>query len=356
VLNFRKRELLIGRTHTLESSFVEVARTIEAQDPPETAQPALPQRDTAPVSSRTLDNPEMSAFWDSYNHKLEPSSQAIPMLDFGTQEALLQLKNYYRLGPDGKPEIDPVRGAPATDGKGTMKELLEKAHKRAIAQYDALIKTRAELLKLRQELCTTIEDLNAVKKEGRKDKKTIEELNARISQLEGEKRDLEKKIERLEQEKTELKGELAEAKGEIDKQKEAIETLDKQIADLKKKLDVAVGKGGGGGQGAVAAPGNLENVFTPGEKGTVAAINEAWKFAVVQLSDAFMLELLGKDRNQPMPQIEMNIRRPGLQGPAGDFVTRIRLRQVIRDQNLIVADVLSDWQQAPVEKGDVVYF
>ena len=50
------------------------------------------------------------------------------------------------------------------------------------------------------------------------------------------------------------------------------------------------------------------------------------------------------------------MKRPGMKSAAGEFVTRIRLRQVIRDQNLIVADILIDWQQVPLEKGDVVFF
>jgi hypothetical protein len=69
-----------------------------------------------------------------------------------------------------------------------------------------------------------------------------------------------------------------------------------------------------------------------------------------------MKELLGQNLDQALPQVEMMVRRPGLKTAAGDFITRIRLRQVVRDQALFTADVLPDWQQHPVEKGDVVFF
>ena len=38
----------------------------------------------------------------------------------------------------------------------------------------------------------------------------------------------------------------------------------------------------------------------------------------------------------------------------GPFVDA--LRQAVRGKNFVVADILNDWQQAPVEKGDVVFF
>jgi len=47
------------------------------------------------------------------------------------------------------------------------------------------------------------------------------------------------------------------------------------------------------------------------------------------------------------------VRRPG---EKGEFVTRIRLRQTIRDKNIVIADILADWKQLDVQKGDVVYF
>ena len=97
--NFKKREVLIGRTHAFEEMFVKLARTIEAGDPPEVPQPAYPQRDLSPVTSREVENPERSAFWDAYNHKLEPAAQPVPTLDYSSQEKRLQLREFYRTDP-----------------------------------------------------------------------------------------------------------------------------------------------------------------------------------------------------------------------------------------------------------------
>jgi hypothetical protein len=96
--------------------------------------------------------------------------------------------------------------------------------------------------------------------------------------------------------------------------------------------------------------------LSPGDKGKIVAYDDKLKFVVIEFSPKFMKEMLGDDLSKGLPQIEMMVRRPGMESTAGDFVTRIRLRQVVREQGLVVADVLIDWQQMPLEKDDVVYF
>ena len=51
----------------------------------------------------------------------------------------------------------------------------------------------------------------------------------------------------------------------------------------------------------------------------------------------------------------MGIRRTGFQGPAGEYVGRLRLRQNVAGKNFVIADILGDWQQSEVQKGDVVF-
>ena len=76
----------------------------------------------------------------------------------------------------------------------------------------------------------------------------------------------------------------------------------------------------------------------------------------MEFSNDFMTQLTGPNRDQPMQPLEVMVKRPGYQGAAGEFITRLRLRQAIRSQNLVVADILTDWQQAPLENGDEVFF
>jgi archaellum component FlaC len=361
IMLFGRRELLIGRTWTLEEQVIRIAKTLEAQDPADQPQPAgLPGRDISPVTSRELDNPELSTFWDSYLHKLEQDN--LPTLDIGTMDKRMQLRNYYRYenGPDGKPRkaINPLSGKPFIDGPGTMAELLDQVFARAKAQNALLNRVRAELKKVRGELADTITELNAVKKQGRTDKKMIDSLRADVARLEDEKRALERKVERLEQEKKELTAELAEAKAEIAKLKEEIENLKKTVTQMDKEIKRLLGiinKPVIGADGQ-PVPGNVIAKLSPGDKGKILSADSKLKFVVLELSDAFMVEMLGPDRDQPLPQIEMMVRRPGMQSASGEFVSRIRLKQVLRNKNLVIADTLIDWEQVPLEKGDVVFF
>ena len=100
-MNYNKREILIGRTHLLEDMVVKIAGTFESEDIPETPQPSYPQRDISAVTSREIENPERSAFWDSYNHKYEPAATPPPMLNIGDNSHRLQLRTYYHKGADG---------------------------------------------------------------------------------------------------------------------------------------------------------------------------------------------------------------------------------------------------------------
>ncbi len=357
-INYNKREVLIGRTHLLEETFVKLARTLEAVDAPEVAQPLYPQRDLSPVTSREVENPERSAFWDSYNHLLEPTAQAIPTLDFSSTAKRQQLRQYFKINPaTGKFEVDPLTGTPATKGEGTMEELLSEAFNRAIEQYKLLNETRAELPKLRDELINTIEEVNRLKQNGRADKRTIEEKEAQIANLQRELRDRENQIARLNEEIREIRVELQEANDTVAKQTEDIDVLEDRVKQLTQALKDATATRGPILPTTTAAPAdNMAGSFTPGVKGKIVSFNEEWKFAVVEFSDEFMDELLGPDRANPMPQIEVMVKRSGYQGSSGEFITRLRLRQVIRQQNLIVADILMDWQQAPVALEDEVYF
>ena len=90
-------------------------------------------------------------------------------------------------------------------------------------------------------------------------------------------------------------------------------------------------------------------------KGKIVDLNTTYMYAVIEFTDDAMKELLGPERNGVLPQIEMGIRRKGFNGPAGEFVGRVRLRQCVAGKNFVIADVLGDWQQAEAQKGDDVF-
>ena len=350
-----KREALVNRTHLLEQQFRSIAKTIENADPAD-AQASFAAKDISPVD-KDVDTPERSTFWSSYQLKLEQPN--LKALDLESDASILQLRKYYQTDSKGEKIKDPINpGSFVTKGPGTMQQLLDQVQDRATKQNAALNKTRVELQRVREELVTTIEDYNKIKLDARANRKAVDEKAKEVEKAKEDVRAAQKKASNLEDEKKTFSGDLADAKAETEKAKTAVDALEKQLKskeEVIKKLNDEIKKKP---QGATVSTTPTVEVFagTPGDKGKVVAVDETLKFVVIEVSDAAITELIGEQRDRALPQVDLLVRRAGLKSAAGEFVTRIKLRQIIRQKNLIVADILTDWQQAPVEINDVVFF
>ncbi len=352
---FEKRELLTKRISVMEETFIKLSKTLEASDAADVAAPVV-QKDISEVTDRELANPERDSVLASYPIRLE--QQNLPTLDFGSTDKRLQLRSYFVLDADGKYVLDPVDNRPATKGPGSMQELMDQLFERAKAQQAVLNTTRGELSKLREQFTASIEEINKLKGEGRTTKVALKGEKEKADKIEGEKAELETRVTKLTAEKREVAAELADAKNEVEKLNEDLVTIKEDLAKVRQAFDEMkeryVGKrtpAAGQQQPAVAVTG-----LSAGDKGQIIEANDELKFVIINFSDDSIVELLGAERQSQLPQLEMNIRRPGRQSATGDFVTRIKLRQAVRGKNLVVADILNDWQQVPVEKGDVVFF
>ena len=349
---FAKRELLKGRTQKLEKAVIQLGATIEDEAPQAQGPADYPAKDISPVTSEIIDTPELSTFWDNYSNALEQADQ--PTMRLGQKST--QLMQYYKIDPATQKIERDEFGQKKTDGPGTMQEVLDEAIRKAEAQYNRLNETREQLEDTRIELVDTIVELNNTKVRQRQSLNKIEDLEEQIVQLNGEIRNLKQQIERLEEEKRELEDQIAEQKQQVALLEEQrledqaeIERLKKDNDDLRKRLGDF--KRDQGPQPAVPAT-QFEGVIEPGQKGEVIRVNSEWKFVVIELTDAFLREILGDDLSGPVPGIELMLKRPG---PEGEFVTKVKLLSVKKDEKLAIADVLTDWQQVPVEAGDVLF-
>lgn len=351
---FAKRELLTKRNTTLEDQIVKVAKTVEAADAADATVPEI-QKDISEVTERELSNPEKESVLEGYQAKIE--TQNLPTLNFDSTDKRLQLRSLYVLNPDGSYKISALDGKPETKGPGSMTELLDQLFERAKAQQATLNKTRAELSKMREHVSKNVEEVNKLKADGRVAKKSAKEAMDKAAAAEAAKADLEAKITKLTAEKRELDAEIADIKGQVNALTEEKNGINDELAkanglvkELKERLK-------GTNLGSMAGDsGTTVTSLTAGDKGKIIECNDEYKFVVVEFSDATMLEMLGNERQNPLPQLDLNVRRPGRKSAGGEFVTRIKLRQLIKGKNMVVADILSDWQQVAVEKNDVVFF
>ncbi|MEI7898795.1 MAG: hypothetical protein WCK89_00965 [bacterium] len=337
----------------MEDQVVKLAKTIEAADAADATAPDI-KKDVSDVTDRAIDNPDKEAVLEGYPIKLE--QQNLPTIDFGSIDKRLQLRSYFVLNAEGKYVLDPLDNKPTTKGPGSMQELLDQVLERANAQQATLNKTRAELPKLREKLTAAVEEINKLKIDGRATKIELKAANELIVSLKAEIEGLEARVAKLTAEKKELAAELADAKNEIEVLNEAKVTLTEDLANAQKLIKELKKCLMGTPTGNPLEGGSTVTSLSAGDKGTIIEANDALKFVIIDFSNDAITEMLGPERQNAMPQLEMNVRRTGRQSAAGEFVTRIKLRQIVRGRNLVVADILNDWQQAPVEKGDVVFF
>jgi len=353
-LLYKKRELLVGRTHKLETAVKQLGLTIESDDPAERPLPDnVPNRDISPCTSEILETPEVSDFWSSYPIHLE--DQDLTKLDLKSRET--ELMSYYKLDRlTGKADRDAL-GNLIVEGEGTMQGVLDDLLKKASDQYSRLNETRQYLLLLREELMDTIDDLNGQKGELRVTLKKVDDRNAEIDRLNGEISRLNDEVAAFNEDKQALEDELADKERQVEEIEEQLQEKEATIAQLEKELETRPtgpvrGPVTGGTDGPnirVLPPG----VVTPGDKGTIVAANEDWAFAVLDLNNDFFRQILGEDLSKPLPSIDLYVRRPG---EDGEFVAKVHLTQARPDDKVAIADVVPGWQQLPLLKGDRVFF
>ena len=358
---FDKRTLLGDRNRAMEDYIVRLARTIEKADAPRPMTLPEAKKDVSPVEARQVDTPEMENVLEEYPAQLE--AQNLETFNWDNSATRLQLRQLYFLGPDGLPVPDAANyNKPMTKGKGTMAELMDQLFERAKAQQASLNNTRAALTEVRGKLETSVSEYNKLKPDLRMLKITEEELKQKISQLGQEKQTLEEQVAKLKSrveeqtgEITSLKDEVSTAKDEVEVAKEENSALEKKIKQLQKLMEQMAQQqsqssgAASGGQGGTAV-----TSLPAGDKGKIAAVDNKLMFCVIEFTDEAMKELLGAERQGMLPALVLGIHRKGFNGPAKEFVGKVRLRQSVSGKNFVIADILGEWSQVAAEKGDVI--
>jgi len=356
---FGKREILKGRTQKLENTVIKLGALVEKEDAKiaEQDKPTYESRDVSPCTSTLVPEPERSTFWtDKYKPEREASDQPT-WVEIGSDRTKADLKAYFKIDPVTQKVLRDPQGFPVTTGDGTMQGILDDLVAKTTAQLNRLNETRHQLKVVREELVDTITDLNQRKQELRKALNTIVQKDQEIADLNAKIQALNGQIANLEREKRELQDTIADRNKEITGLKQDVEEQKKLVAQQKREIDKLRAEKitlvGASGVDPSRQEGYLAARVGPGDKGSVISLDKEWNFVVLSLQEAFLKELLGENMLDQMPAIHLMIRRPG---EKGKFVTKVRLIQVDKERKLGVANVLTDWQQAPIQANDVVYY
>ena len=350
-----KRELLKDRNRQLEDYIVKISNTIEKSDAAKPASLPEARKDVSAVEAKLVDSPETENVLEDYPVQLEEAN--LDTLKWDDKERI-QLRQLYKLDGEGNKIPDAANpGDFVKKGAGTAQELLDLLFERAKAQQAKLNTTRAELANARTKLEALVNDYNKLKPEGRQDKVTIEEKKAQIEELGQAKAAVEEQLTKTKAQIDDLNAEIKSLKDERDSAKDETEAVKEDLAKTQKLVDQLkkLLQNQPARQQTVASGAVNVAPLTVGNKGKIVEVNSKLMFAVVEFDEDAMKELLGPERQNALPQLEMGIRRTGFQGPAGEYVGRLRLRQSVAGKNFVIADLLGDWLQTEVKKGDVVF-
>lgn len=350
-----KRELLKDRNRQLEDYIVKISNTIEKSDAAKPASLPEARKDVSAVEAKLVDSPETENVLEDYPVQLEEAN--LDTLKWDDKERI-QLRQLYKLDGEGNKIPDAANpGDFVKKGAGTAQELLDQLFERAKAQQAKLNTTRAELANARTKLEALVNDYNKLKPEGRQDKVSLEEKKAQIEELEQAKAAVEEQLTKTKSQIDDLNAEIKSLKDERDSAKDETEAVKEDLAKTQKLVDQLkkLLQNQPARQQTVASGAVNVAPLTVGNKGKIVEVNSKLMFAVVEFDEDAMKELLGPERQNALPQLEMGIRRTGFQGPAGEYVGRLRLRQSVAGKNFVIADLLGDWLQTEVKKGDVVF-
>lgn len=350
-----KRELLKDRNRQLEDYIVKISNTIEKSDAAKPASLPEARKDVSAVEAKLVDSPETENVLEDYPVQLEEAN--LDTLKWDDKERI-QLRQLYKLDGEGNKIPDAANpGDFVKKGAGTAQELLDQLFERAKAQQAKLNTTRAELANARTKLEALVNDYNKLKPEGRQDKVTIEEKKAQIEELGQAKAAVEEQLTKTKSQIDDLNAEIKSLKDERDSAKDETEAVKEDLAKTQKLVDQLkkLLQNQPARQQTVASGAVNVAPLTVGNKGKIVEVNSKLMFAVVEFDEDAMKELLGPERQNALPQLEMGIRRTGFQGPAGEYVGRLRLRQSVAGKNFVIADLLGDWLQTEVKKGDVIF-
>ena len=357
---FDKRALLGDRNRMLEDYIVKIANTIEKADAPRSMVAPEAKKDISPIEARQIDSPEMSNLLEEYNAQLESAN--LETFKWDTSQVRLQLRQLYYL-ENGQTVPDVANyNKPMTKGKGTMAELLDQLLERAKAQQTSLNTTRSALADLRGKFEAEVSDYNKLKPEVRAAKVNEDELKQKVSQVSQEKMVLEEQLTKLKSrveeqsgEITSLKDEVSTAKDETAVAKEECAALEKKVQQLQKLMQQMAQQQSQSAGAPVAGGASAVTSLPAGNKGKVADVNNKLMFCVIEFSDEAMDQMIGSARKNALPALTLGVLRKGFKGAAGEFVGKVRLRQSVAGKNFVIADILGDWSQAPMEKGDVIF-
>jgi hypothetical protein len=294
IVLIRQREEIKGRNTMLTRGALQVARTLEV----------IPAETNLDLVTRDL-----------------------PRLQLNDE----MFKHFYQLGADGKTIVE--NGKKKTEGPGTLDSVLKEISTRAELQFVRLNDTRSGLESTRttlgvtsNTLVSTVQDLSQTQDKLKETETNLGQAKQDITQKAEQITDLTQKTEALTADVERKKEEVAKLGDKLSDTEAKIEATKRYIEKLQKDLESCL-RGPSEGQ-------------IPGLQGQVVVVNTNWNFVVIDVLPEAKL----------VPLTELRVQRED------KLVGKVRVSEVLRDRHFAFGEILPDWQQLPIAKGDNVFY
>ncbi len=341
IMLFNKRQILIGRTLTLERGITQLAATLEERFPDQPIAMSLVPRDVDSVSPEMIDSPLTGDFWESYRPILEmPATDTIRLT-----KRRRELQSFFRIDPiTQKPVRDPITDQRIRTGAGTTQGVLDDVVAAAEQQLNRLNETRHQLVELRKECLDTIGELNRRKGELRTALCQVADRDGQIAALEQTVKVRDQAIAEQESEISDLNGRLLDSEQVVGFQIEDIRRLSNNVAIWQGKYQSLLGRTDKPAKESWAA-------ISPGHKGKVASVDTERDFVVMELGGKFLGEYrqaLERDSTMPSPTLMVTRKNNGEES----FIAKVKLGTIDLAQGLAVGAILPSWQQDSILVDD----
>lgn len=216
-------------------------------------------------------------------------------------------------------------------GPPTMDEPLNRMVAAAQSQLVRLNNTRVELADTKLTLAKTQDELKNTRIELASAQVKINEQEGIIETKNNVISEKEVAIKNLEREKSDLITRADATKTKMDEMEAENRDLTDQVAALEDKVVVMESK---------LSPELQQKVIPKGQHGVVAYVNPDWNFLIVRLTPESL--------KTTTPDLELMVYR------MDKLVGKVRVASIV--DNLAVAEIINDWQQAVPQNGDGILY
>lgn len=265
-----------------------------------------------------------------FSHELFLQREALKGRTQNLENAVRDIAKTIEISPESDERV-PVPDQQLMDFQ-SMAGPLSALREAARQQRTRLVETRIELADTKDTLARTERELEPTKSDLAAARETIRQQKDTIAQRDNTISELNVTIEGLEADKNQLTLDLAEEKARSEEKDLEITSLEDKVADMQLKIEEL--------EKLIKPEDQIAKLFQ-GDQGKVVYVNSDWNFVIFAAGDNI---------KHLAPELDFLVHR------GEQYVGAIKISKVLLDEQLVIAEILSDRQKQAFQTGDTVIY